>query len=229
MQDDNTTQVLADPLLSDEPAGVAAGVIDPKKVEDTSSISNIDFSKEAEEIRSKTKRTPQQEIEFNLRKLGERALEAGVDPLKVFGGQAPRETAESSEFVTKDDMARQKIRSLTKSESEFLVVLDRYQNGIKKTGDIDADVENAHFLAHKPRLKTVEAEIGRKVTPPEGAGDSSGQRQRHSSAPQQHPSHQALLRRGYKLVKPGLYQAKFNQERFDESSKVWVSEKIVQA
>lgn len=185
---------------------------------------DIDFEKEAEELEKKApkKRTPQEEIEYNLKKIADRAKEAGVDPLKVLGSKSKDEEpdAEVSQFATKRDLAIMEAKKLAGSDGELKVIMHWVDRGLS--------VEDAHYMANKGRVKGVLDEIIRgKTKPPQGSGESAGQKQKANTAPElSRAEHSTLLSRGYKLIKPGLYQAKFNQQRYDPETGKWVSERI---
>lgn len=87
-------------------------------------------------------------------------------------------------------------------------------------------VDDAYFLANKGKIKNANEEMKRIVKPPVGSGGTAGQKPKVSNAPEL-PKQEAMIltRRGYKLVKPGLYQAKYNQKRYDEKLKIWIDEK----
>jgi hypothetical protein len=190
---------------------------------------DIDFKKEAEELEKKTppktKRTPQEEIKYNLSKMVERAKEAGIDPAEILGAKKEEEKleAETSEFATKRDLAEIEVNKLASSQDEKRVIMWWIDNK-------GLSVEDAHYMANKGRVKTAMDEIIRsKNKPPMGAGESSGQKDKTIVAPElPREQHNVMVRRGFKLVKPGLYQAKYTQSRFDAESKTWVSEKISQ-
>lgn len=221
--EDNTLG--ADPTLPSEEKSEVNPEVKPE-----GEPQDIDFKKEAERLATitppKPKRTPQEEAAFNLKKNAERAKELGVDPNEVLGIESKDEGAQG-EFVTKDDFAENFARTLVSSEDELRVVMWQYRNGIRRSGNIHEDIENAHLLANKGRLKNTFAEMKRKVMPPSGAGESSGQIPKETTAPElSRDQHAILLRRGYKLVKPGLYQARFNQRRYDPDTRTWVDERI---
>ncbi len=190
---------------------------------------NIDFKKQADELEnkgSKPKRSPQEEAVFNLKKNAERVKELGIDPSEALGLE-PKEPAAPSNpsYVTKEDLdtklAEQEVDKLTSDPDEKRVIMWRVRNQ-------GLTVKEAHLLANQGRLQNTLEEMKRgAVKPPIGAGDTAGQKPRpQTTAELSREEHSLFVRRGYKLIKPGLYQAKFNQYRFDETSKGWVAEKI---
>lgn len=198
--------------------------------EEETKSEDIDFNKEAEELEKKPTHSALEKAQRSLHFNAQKVKELGGDPEEILGikKEVPVEKTEQN-FVTKDDLAEAEARKLAKSDAELKVIMWHYRNGIQRTGNIYEDIENAHFLAHKPRLKTVFSEMRRAKdnVPPQGDGESAGQKEKVVKTPElPRTQAQILQRRGYKMVKPGLWQGKFNQTRWDEASKSWVEEKI---
>lgn len=182
---------------------------------------DIDFKKKAEELESihKPKRSKLEEARFNLKKNAERLKELGGDPSEIL--ETPKVESEiETDYVTKNDLARLEARQLVKSDDEMRVVMWYVENK-------GLSVDDAYFLANKGKIKNANEEMKRIVKPPVGSGGTAGQKPKVSNAPEL-PKQEAMIltRRGYKLVKPGLYQAKYNQKRYDEKLKIWIDEKI---
>lgn len=203
--------------------------VDNEIKDTTDDQQDIDFKKVAADLESQTppkksKYSPEEKVKRSLTFIADQAKELGVDPKEVLGiKDEESEEVDLSNFVTKTDLEQQKARSLAKSDDEFKVM-----NWWMVNKGLNA--EDAHFMANKPRLQSTFAEIVRgSVKAPAGDGESSGQKPKIVVAPDRHPSHQTLLNRGYRQVKQGLYQAKFYQERYDENSKTWVTEKITKS
>lgn len=145
----------------------------------------IDFEKELENLESggapttppgvtprKSKDEELKQAEYTLKSTAKRIKDLGGDPTKVITTESPvtpptpeTPALDTSNFVTKDDLAVQKARELAKSEGEFRVMMWYVRNKAMS-------VEDAHFLANKNKFKKVAAEINRAngVTPSKGGG-----------------------------------------------------------
>lgn len=191
------------------------------ETEESKSQEDIDFKKVAEELESthKPKRSKLEEAKFNLKKNAERLKELGGDPSEIL--ETPKVEAEiETDYVTKNDLARLEARQLVKSDDEMRVVMWYVENK-------GLSVDDAYFLANKGKIKNANEEMKRIIKPPVGSGGTAGQKPKVANAPELSKQEaMILMRRGYKLVMPGLYQAKYNQKRYDEKAKVWVDEKI---
>lgn len=207
--------------------------IEESPVVETSLSEDIDFKKVAEDLDRKTprpRRSKEDEIAFNLRKNAERAKEAGLDPRNILGFEENSyEEPRDSQFVTKEDLAQNYAKDLASSSDEAKVIMWHYRHSIQKTGNIQDDIENAHWLANKGKLKSLKEEITRSnVVPPKGAMHTASQMPRIDLIPDLPNSIKGGMGfRVFKFVKPGLYQAKHNQYRYDQNIREWVYEKII--
>jgi hypothetical protein len=234
MEDEDKKKELDTPLPSEEKSKAdPEDNTDPEKDKKPEDEKDIDFEAQAKELEGKDpkkqQRTPAEEAAFNLKKNADRVKELGGDPAKVLGFEPASDRGSefnNSDFLTKADMARERIRGMAKSDAEARVILWHYQNSIQKSGDIGNDVENAYLLAHKPSLvgKFQSITRAKENIPPRGPEDTAGQKPKVSAAPRlAEDEERRLLTSGYRLVKPGLYEGKFMVVRHNGTE--WVKEK----
>ena len=168
-------------------------------------------------------RTELEKATYTARQVLNRIKELGGDPNTVL----PQKETLQPEFVTKEDFAENYARTLARSEDELKVVMWHYRFGIQRTGNIHEDIENAHLLANKGKLKKVYSEMQRAqdAKPPIGGG--SGQKVPAKSIPEMPKDQvQILKKRGFSLnPKNGRWEAKFTAYRFDRTTDSWISEK----
>ena len=179
-------------------------------------LSDEDFQKELETL-EQPKRTELEKAVHTRDQIDRRIVELG-------GQSRPsKKEVDTSNFVTKEDLAVQRIDVLAKSESERKVILWHYRNSIQRTGNIHEDVDNAYWISHKGRIRKTYEELDRIETPKKGGG--AGQRipskPRIPDMPQD--QQRVLQRRGYRLNQQGEWEAKFNKMVWNGSQ--WVSVK----
>ena len=103
----------------------------------------------------------------------------------------------------------------------------QYKYGIQRTGNIVEDVESAHLLANRGKLKRTFEELKRIEKP--GNGGGAGQKISKPQVPEMSPEEQQILmRRGFKFnLQTKEWEAKYNVIRYDSSAKAWVQTKKV--
>jgi len=185
---------------------------------------DIDYSKELKKLNEQ--KPVKSELDKALRSLhfnAERVKELGGDPSSVI---APKEVKpDSGEFVTKEDMAEQYARTLASNDDELKVVMWQYKHGIQRTGNIHEDVDNAHLLANRGKIKRSFEEIKRIEKPGEGGG--AGQKISKPEVPELDKTDQLMLtKRGFKFnPQTKEWEAKHNVVRYDPAVKAWISVK----
>lgn len=179
------------------------------------------FKKELEVLEGKKPQRTELEKAIHTREqIDKRIVDLGGESL------LKKEQSPQVEFVTKDDFAENYARTLARSQDELKVIMWHYRNGIQKTGNIHEDIDNAHWLANKGRVKKLYEEIDRGKEKPSFIS-GPGQKVKNTLFPEMPKEDQAMLkRRGFSFnPKTGRWEAKHNAYRYDPIQKAWVSEK----
>lgn len=200
---------------------------------------DVDFDKELESLENngapapatpprKSKEEELRQAVFTGKKIAARVKELGGDPSAIIAEEAPVEPVapppiDTSNFVTKSDLAQAEARKITKSEGEFKVVMWYVNNK-------GLSVEEAHLLANKNRLKKSlsEATRTRETIASPGGGGPGADRPIDTEAPQLSPElAQRVMSSGmiYDPVKKAYVGKKF-QLRYDSTRKEFVNERI---
>lgn len=167
-------------------SAASAQVIPPKEGEQ-----DIDFDKELASLendgapaapiapapKGKTPEEERQQAEFTLKSVSKRVKELGGDPTAVIADGVPApapktEPVDTSNFVTKTDLALAEAQKIARSPGEVKVIMWYVKNK-------GMSVEDGHLLANKGRVRTAFAEIMRKNTTtasPGGGGPGEAQR-----------------------------------------------------
>lgn len=159
-----------------------------------------------------------------------RIKELGGDPSSLLGEEpAPKPPVstqtevDTSQFVTKKDMARAEAAKLAKSPAELKLIMWHVENR-------GMSVEDAHFLANKNRIRRTLSEVGRgENLIPAAAGAGAGQRpEEKADAPELPAGEKQRLLASDMVYDPAkkAYVGKKVQHRFDSASKQWVTERI---
>lgn len=176
---------------------------------------------EKELAKKEGEKKPKDEAEKARRALffnAKRAEELGVDPAEVLGIKPKTEEGSDVNLVVKRHFDERDARSLSKSESEFKLIMWYVDNK-------GLSVEEAHLLANKGKIQRSAIEARRSVV--EFGKPSFGGRKNDITDVPEHPGKDILERRGYKFnPKTKTYQATLYEEYFDQEEKVWKSRKI---
>lgn len=227
-------------------AAVDAAVVTPAEApkgeeDEEKGDEDIDFEKELKKIEGEPE-TPGKKAPTELEK-AERALffqtqrvvELGGDPDKVIkkpaappAPAAPAAPATPGEFVTKDDLHKRdlqaQVRSLTRTDAEYKVLMWHTENSIKLTGDPVVDAQNAYMIAHKGRITRSFDEIrrARLSRPMPGAAPGRKPPAAATKSPELSSSDKvAIQRRGFKMQPDGSYESKRYRLAF-EKGKGWI-------
>lgn len=185
-------------------------------------VEETDFKKEAEELEKKEERTELEKAERSLHFNAERVRQLGGDPSKIVH---PTEKKEE-EFVTKEDFAQNYAGTITKSPEELKVVMWHYKNSIKRTGNINEDINTAYLIAHKGKISRTFEEIQRAERPQRPSGGPGRSTEKGKKQRQAQEQESVLRRRGFVFnEKTGEYEAKFNKVVFNPSTGQWITVK----
>lgn len=208
--------------------------------EDEDDDKDIDFDAEAKALEEQRPPVPapanSTELEKATRSLhfnAKRVRELGGDPTKVIAPPANNEERapaplDTSNFVTKDDKALEEARKLGRTDSEIAVIMHRYNNSIKKSGDPVKDIENAYMIAHKGRIQRSFAEIRRGSFARPTPGTPPGRRPRAEDArtPELSSSdQQVLINRGFVKQADGSWESKRYRMFYSTERKGFIEEK----
>lgn len=214
---------------------------DEDSEEEESDSEDVDFDKDLEDLESKKpKRTELEKAVFTAKQLAKKITELGGDATKVFGKEKKVETEEEDETedapVTKKQFAEYSreterkealklAKALGSSEGEVKVIMWHLENSIVRSGSLEDDVENAHVLANRKKLKRVASEIAR-ADEARGSGHAptgGGQKPRLVDIPDAPKEVQdTLRRRGFTLnAKTKEWEAKFTKVVYNKETKKW--------
>lgn len=199
---------------------------------------DIDYKKELEGLENKKpQKTELEKAVFTVKSVIKRIGELGGNPEELLGDVVPKQKKEEDDeednkFVTKDEfktLAQSQIiaqaKSMVGSDDELKLVLWHLENSIVKTGNITEDLETAHILANRNKIKRTMQEIARANGVKENAHGPSGAGQRTPvkiivEMPQ--ANQDILRRRGFTLnAKTGEWEAKFTKVVFNKETKSW--------
>lgn len=173
----------------------------------------------------KVVRTEREKAEFNFRSSAKRVKDLGGDPSKLVAGESPiveQPSVDTSNFVTKSDLAEQEARKLAKSDSELKLIMWY----IKNKG---MSVDDAHYMANKNKFKKLVGEVARtnNATPSFGGGAGEPPVEK-TDVPKLSPAEETKLRQSGMIYvsEKKAWMGKKIQHRYDEPSKQWVTEKI---
>lgn len=168
-----------------EESAVIPPVVTPPKTEEGGQ--DIDFGKELESLenegapvtppaaspKAKTPEEERRQAEYTIKHAGKRLKELGGDPAAILADGEPAARAETpldtSRFVTKEDLAWQRAREMSRSEGEAKVIMWYVSNK-------NVSVEDAHILANKGRIRKTLSEMTRaRDTVASKGGGGAGQ------------------------------------------------------
>ncbi len=220
-------------VVEDSPITKKDAEIETPNPEDT------DFDKELEALENGSEQSPapkpaKTELEKAVmtgKSIAKRIKSLGGDPTELISDviddtpptKPERTEVDTSQFVTKLDLAEQEAQKIAKSPSELKLIMW----WVKNKG---MSVEDAHLLANKGKLKKVFSEVDRtRTTVPANPGGGAGQRPAdNSNAPALPDSDRRRLEQSGMVYDPAkkAYVGKKVQHRYDEVSKQWITEKI---
>jgi hypothetical protein len=195
---------------------------------------DTDFNKELEKLEGQgekkieqPKRSEKEKAEHTLKNVAARVKELGGDPSAIIGVDPNKDLdkntpIDTSEFVTKSDLALAEARKLASSESEAQVIMW----WVKNKG---MSVADAHFMANKNRITKTLDEVKRTEATIFSAGGGNG------AAPKIDGDHPPLDPKEIaKLTKSGMvydpkqkaYIGKKVKYAYDTQSKRWTTTKI---
>ena len=146
-------------------------------------VQDVDFDKELENLENngapvqpapkrKTKEEELDQAMHTIKHASKRVKELGGDPSIAIGEEGtpePTRDIDTSQFVTRQDLASSEARKLARSEGEYKVMMWYITNK-------GMSVDDAHLLANKNRVKTALSEITRsKEAVPSLGGGGAGQ------------------------------------------------------
>ncbi len=195
---------------------------------------DAEFEKELRELESgqqapKPQRTELEKATFTAKSTLKRIKELGGDPTALLGETPPVEKpieTDTSQFVTKTDLARQEAQKLARSPGEVKLIMWWVENK-------GMSVQDAHYMANKGRILKTVGEITRaKDAVPSNDGGGPGQVTpiNKDDAPiLPELDRQRLVQSGmtYDPSKKAWIGKKI-QQRWDSQSKSWVTERIPQ-
>ena len=198
---------------------------------------DIDYKKELEDLEGKKPRSELDKAKFSAKSTLKRIAELGGDVNEVLGDFVPKKKVEDDDkeedkFATKDEfnsLVRNQViahaRTLVGSEDELKLVLWHLDNSIVKTGNTVEDLENAHILANRGKIKRTMQEIARANGAKDGSHGPSGAGQRtfDKKMPDMPQATQNILRqRGFTPnPKTGEWEAKFTKVVYNDEKKSW--------
>ena len=198
---------------------------------------DIDYKKELEDLEGKKPRSELDKAKFSAKSTLKRIAELGGDVNEVLGDFVQKKKVEDDDkeddkFATKDEfnsLVRNQViahaRTLVGSEDELKLVLWHLDNSIVKTGNTVEDLENAHILANRGKIKRTMQEIARANGAKDGAHGPSGAGQRtlDKKVPDMPQATQNILRqRGFTPnPKTGEWEAKFTKVVYNDEKKSW--------
>lgn len=226
--------------LENSPEGEADAKKKPVEGNEDASDDDADFEEELKALESngegsqeskKPQRTELEKATFTAKSTLKRIKELGGDPNEVLEEEGivrkPADRSadiDTSNFVTKTDLAEQEARKLTKTPGEFKLVMW----WVKNKG---MSVTDAHYMANKGKILRSVGEIsrGRSVVPADAGGGAGGaQRLDKDDAPdlpELDKRRVASAGMVYDASKKA-YVGKKVQLRWDGASKTWVSEAV---
>lgn len=166
---------------------------------------------------------------FTAKSTLKRIKELGGDPADLLKDEIPptaapeRHPVDTSNFVTKKDLAEADAKKLAKSPSELKLIMWWVENR-------GMSVEDAHFMANKNRIKKVIGEVDRSnsaipASPGAGAGGRGADKPEVPDLPESEK--RRLLASGM-IYDPAkmAYVGKKVQHKYDPKTKGWVTERI---
>lgn len=226
----------AEQAVSDLEAEIAA--LPPESEEEEGQEEeDIDFEEEKKRLGvtppgaqppPKAGETELEKAKRSLHFVTKRVKELGGDPNEILGIKAPEAPPQGDtdpRYVTKEDVALDRIRKLAKTDAEADVIIHHYRNTIRLTGNTDQDIENAYLIAHKGKIKRSFSEVRRAAAnmPPKGPqGGAGGRPGVESQQPALSRAEQAtLLRRGFKKLADGSWEGKHYTLKYNKQAKKW--------
>lgn len=164
---------------------------------------------------------------FTATSVLKRVKDLGGDPTKIVAEIVPASVVENpplvdtSEFVTKRDLADQEAQRLAKTPGELKLMRYWMDKGMSAS--------DAHHMANKGRISKLISEVSRSQGAIPSIGGGSGERgPEKTEVPQLSASEQTkLIQAGMKWVpEKKAWIGKKVQQRYDEVSKTWVTERI---
>ena len=202
---------------------------------------DIDYKTELETLEGKkTGRSELDKAKFSAKSTLKRIAELGGDVEEVLGDLIPNkkkakdddDDKEDNKFATKDEfnslVRNQTIahaRTLVGSDDELKLVMHHLENSIVRTGNMVEDVETAHLLANRSKIKRTMQEIARSNGAKDNAHGPSGAGQRtiDKKMPAMPQATQDILRKRGFTPNPstGEWEAKFTKVIFNEKTRAW--------
>lgn len=174
----------------------------------------------------KPTRSELEKATFTAKSTLKRIKELGGDPATLLADEvvppAEKPPVDTTQFVTKADLAEQEVNRLAKSPSEAKLIMWYVRNK-------GLSISDAHFMANKNRISKLTGEINRSRETTPSLGGGAGERGKDRvDAPELSPSEKMTLAQAGMVYDPAkkAYVGKKIQHRFDEASKTWVTEKI---
>lgn len=181
--------------------------------------------KEQPELKKPT-RSELEKAEFTAKSVLKRVKELGGNPSSLLEDepkQPEKPEVDTSQFVTKLDIARAEATKLAKSPSEAKLIMWYVEHK-------GMTVEDAHYLANKDKIKKIVSEVSRANNAiPANPNGGAGQRpEDRTDAPELPEVEKRRLTASGMVYDPAkkAYVGKKIQHRYDEKSKQWVTEKI---
>lgn len=204
--------------------------VKPATVAATTTPEDVEFENELNKLESSPKpgkpaRSELEKATFAANSILKRVKDLGGDPAKLVSGEVPiveKPAVDTSEFVTKADLAEQRASALAKSPGELKVIMW----WVKNKG---MSVEDAHFMANKGRITKLVGEVARSQGAIPSLGGGAGERPvDKTDAPELSEGEKTkLLQSGMKWVpEKKAWVGKKVQQRWNEATKQWVTERV---
>lgn len=202
-----------------------------EEVDDT--LEDTDFDKTLEDLEKdkpapKPSRTELEKATFTAKSTLKRIKELGGDPASLLEEERepkPEEKppVDTSQFVTKNDLARTEAQKIARSPSELKLIMWYVENK-------GMSVDDAHFLANKNRIKKITGEIKRatEAVPSNGGGGPGQRTPEKTDAPDLPDADKRRLIASGMAFDPAkkAYVGKKTQLRYDDKTKAWVNERL---
>lgn len=232
IQNEDKNKVAAPAPNSQEPNAPA----DKRPVGATPSDDDAEFENELKALNgtivtppARQERSEVDKATFSFKSQAKRLKELGVDPSTLIEDGAPAApepqvppAVDTSNFVTKIDLAKTEASKLAKSPGELSVIMWWVTNK-------GMTVEDAHYMANKGKIQKKIGEVNRANSAVPSNGGGAGQAAAHvTDAPEISEADKKRLAASGMIYDPAkkAYVGKKMQYRFDDKTKVWVTERI---
>ena len=167
----------------------------------------FDYEKEMER-RGVSKYTPQEKAVHSFKGIIGQLKGFGLDPASLLGIKSEEKKEDAGENKQQTPFSIEELRSiikeeggsvksifaineietrlskLAKNDKEKMLIKHLYDSRITRSDSLDEDLDDAHWLANKNRLKVILAEIGRgKGSEKKSSGDGTGQKREEKTKP----------------------------------------------